>query len=87
MLANWGCLVVPNRFTTTPFSIGQGNFPLLLVKLFAKAFASAVSAKVSLDFLTVVVAPAFLLDARIASLIILSISRSIRLASFCLVLI
>ena len=42
-----GCLWVPNLWLTTPFSTGQGNFPLFEEKLAASAFASGVNTKLS----------------------------------------
>ena len=93
---NWGCWCVPKLFITIPFSTGQGNFPLLLLKLAARALSSAVSAKppevagfdvvgvfAELAFAALALAKAIRLASSIAALIKASISRSILLASFC----
>ena len=46
MLGSIGEGLVPKRNLTMPLCTGQGNFPLLLVKLAASSFASAFKAKV-----------------------------------------
>ena len=61
-----------------PLSTGQSSFPLLDSKSFAKDLPAGVKAKV----LTLDALPAFLFEAAIVALIILSISLSINIKSF-----
>ena len=79
MLGSIGDGLVPKRNFTTPLATGQGNFPLLAVKLAANIFCSGVIENVLLlaDF------PAFLLDAAMASRINFLISLSNFSEAFC----